>query len=1185
MRKITSLLSLLLLMMVSMNVSAQSIEEYGTPLITDPSQFYDNQYGDEGEGTDLGALIDYDNSTFWHTDWRGREHPDANYHWLFVKFSEPVSGKLVVWMIRRGSADNDHPTKMLIEGSNDPAESNNDKVWTPITEVSFPFDGKGTPTQSPSFNVETPYTYLRFAASDCAGASFGFRKYWHVAEFQLYQIEDEMAELQAQLQACLYSYDAYCRLSYGDNVERLNMGEDFGQYSDFEAETAFLDALDEIFLILDGQKEMPATKEEIEVLVNTVHENYNKIIASENLFKLSKDGYYRIIGGMPYYSNVETGEVDDAGDPITERRYHNIAMYGTLDGYGSWQAYDPTDCRQVWKLEQKEGGIKMVNAGTDMQFSTFGSPVTMSADADTLVCFDFAGKEDGRNIIYIRMSGAARGSGNYLHQWGHSRGAGSGYYMCSWNPTFTYGEPYDSDKGTSEWYLEEVSDEEAAALIKAYEPVKNHDVLVLQYDELLGKSKNALAISKEEASSPTVTDNSQFSSWCTETAEGSINNLLDGNTDNFWHSMWTGGVVDMHTHGIDVKYDEPISGTFKVWVARRGSNSNDDNVTLFSVYGSNDESLLESGAEEGWTKIGIQTLPWSSNVPSLYAEETFTIDEATPYQYIRFYCDQTRGPNSGYYDRGYFHMGDFNVYKITGQQQLASMGEVGDQLIAAIAAAEAADRPSLQYNDLLALQAAYDAFTAVLVDPTDLRNAITNNRSVTADYAEGEDPGYYATSETKDALEALIAEAQAYNELGAYTKEKNAEYVEKINAAVEAYKNGRNPISTDKWYLFRHMSEEQSQQYNISTNSILYGQVVAAGYQDEEGIAQSYDPEAIHTGVQMYFFNEDNVTDIDAALFRFVAISDSTYAIQNKANGLYICRQASGDIVTLDLTPSHFHVQSIGYGQNLIIMTGIDGTTFSAPNLNAWANEKGSLLQWWNDTYAGCNSTFYIEAAEDVNPEDIANTFKMNIKPGKINSMCYPVSITDVEKEGEMYAVAGTYTQDGKNYVGLKAIETSEPGVPFIYIYGDIDNFDPNAEVADITFQKGDVVETKPSRDGAYKGTYVYEWVDPGLVAFVDNKAVVTEGEENTDCTRDIFANTGYIEFGTTTVDPASVDFYVEIEGVLDDGIQSALANVAKAGNVYNMAGQLVRSNATINNLKGLQKGTYILNGTKVLVK
>ena len=93
-----------------------------------------------------------------------------------------------------------------------------------------------------------------------------------------------MAELRAQLEACLYNYDAYCRLSQGDYVERLNMGEDFGQYSDLEAEAAFLDALDEVFLILDGQKEMPTTKEEIQAIVDGVNENYNKVIASENLF-------------------------------------------------------------------------------------------------------------------------------------------------------------------------------------------------------------------------------------------------------------------------------------------------------------------------------------------------------------------------------------------------------------------------------------------------------------------------------------------------------------------------------------------------------------------------------------------------------------------------------------------------------------------------------------------------------------------------------------------------------------------------------------------------------------------------------------------------------------------------------------------------------------------------------------
>lgn len=50
---------------------------------------------------------------------------------------------------------------------------------------------------------------------------------------------------------------------------------------------------------------------------------------------------------------------------------------------------------------------------------------------------------------------------------------------------------------------------------------------------------------------------------------------------------------------------------------------------------------------------------------------------------------------------------------------------------------------------------------------------------------------------------------------------------------------------------------------------------------------------------------------------------------------------------------------------------------------------------------------------------------------------------------------------------------------------------------------------------------------------------------------------------------------------------EDAIANVgqAKTANIYNVAGQLVRKNAKQNDVKGLSKGLYIVNGSKILVK
>ena len=49
--------------------------------------------------------------------------------------------------------------------------------------------------------------------------------------------------------------------------------------------------------------------------------------------------------------------------------------------------------------------------------------------------------------------------------------------------------------------------------------------------------------------------------------------------------------------------------------------------------------------------------------------------------------------------------------------------------------------------------------------------------------------------------------------------------------------------------------------------------------------------------------------------------------------------------------------------------------------------------------------------------------------------------------------------------------------------------------------------------------------------------------------------------------------------------ISTAIENISKPGNVYSLDGKLLRSGATLNSLKAMGKGIYILNGVKVVVK
>lgn len=80
----------------------------------------------------------------------------------------------------------------------------------------------------------------------------------------------------------------------------------------------------------------------------------------------------------------------------------------------------------------------------------------------------------------------------------------------------------------------------------------------------------------------------------------------------------------------------------------------------------------------------------------------------------------------------------------------------------------------------------------------------------------------------------------------------------------------------------------------------------------------------------------------------------------------------------------------------------------------------------------------------------------------------------------------------------------------------------PDEELAQIHITPiGESFAIEPQAVGGAHGTFAYEWVDEGTVVVgggqigkPGNTLVLAEGEDGTDCTRDISANTGYIVYG-----------------------------------------------------------------------
>ncbi len=162
---------------------------------------------DSEEGQHIEYLIDGDATTHWHSDYHN-ECTDT-YHYVQVRLDEEYTGNLTLYMQRRASG-NDHPTEMIVWGSQDGIE------FTEITKLDTPFKGQGTVVTA-DFSVQG-VKYLRFAASNCYGSN-GYRTFWHAAEIQLYGTTTAIKDIQRETPLIKGIYNIA-----GQKLQRLQKG-------------------------------------------------------------------------------------------------------------------------------------------------------------------------------------------------------------------------------------------------------------------------------------------------------------------------------------------------------------------------------------------------------------------------------------------------------------------------------------------------------------------------------------------------------------------------------------------------------------------------------------------------------------------------------------------------------------------------------------------------------------------------------------------------------------------------------------------------------------------------------------------------------------------------------------------------------------------------------------------------
>ena len=977
-------------------------------------------------------------------------------------------------------------------------------------------------------------------------------------------------------------------------------------------------------------------------------------------------------GEEGYIAAGDVKEVTSTQIAAPKKALYSASAMGTDGNMADWMAWgtQQANAAYLWKVEAVEGKpteyrmINMWNGKTHISIGQSSNSKLALNDTAT-VCFDFRndmeavkyadaeGNEVNDTVVSfnIRSSQQAENAYNYLHCGGHSSGAGTGSWIVGW-----------SDGGATRWYMTPVDEATANQWIAEADKPKKLTAMITKADSIISAFPAQLEVAKDLVAALDTTVNvanaDNFFSPFTCTSEGDVAQLFDGITNdvtNFWHSEWNSGSTNAYSTTNGTNYfvindaEGLINGGMAIVVARR--NAANDHIAQLTVYGTNDDydgetalaALKTDVTNDGytWTELGALNTPWSTNNAEIVTSNA--IEFEGQYKFYKFVATHTVGSN--YTDRGYFHMGEFQLYPATISKryettQYDARKELVDALTAAIAAWEEKGfaEDSLELLDDETFNAAYNALVsaaeawgAVYVDPAALRAAIAaapaNNLFVT-----GNNPGQWKEGVVTPA--AVVEAAEAYNASGAYTPAKSEEHIAAIAKAEADVWAAANKVETGKWYRISFATEDMYDTYNwdktgskateneatgLTTSPALWGKTVAVGeplqiyepYETEEGEQDTLTIYSFETSDEWYEGNklgffEDEEFEEGEDLFRFIQATDSTYMIQNKATGLFI---RGGYPVYLSAVPSYFDVKAIGAGANLIGSHNIFGGDEEGYNYLHGERSTNTLTTWDSENLAS-NSMLFIEEAEAVT-EEPATEYTQKLWPGKVYTYTYPVDVT--VSEGATAYGAELVVSEEDTTVVLKAFAENKvaKGLPFILVA------DLEGEYTTVADRQKAIAAEIIAESGQYgynekalasimlDEEYAEVTMDHGME--VDTLVQTTLSMRGTLKSATVEAGKGilakengfehaivnktvsaYGAWIACDFDPESADVLgsisIKVEGEIESGINEVLNKVAQSGKIYNAAGQLV-GKGNINTVNNLPAGIYVVNGVKVIKK
>ncbi len=1003
----------------------------------------------------------------------------------------------------------------------------------------------------------------------------------------------EMTDWDAAMSEAIAAYNQYSQYSgtLTGSTEKLP-----GTY-----DQALVDAFEAVIEkaeVLDSPESEAMSAEELKALAEEMKAAYEAVVASRVPFATTvADGYY-LIQTSPFFTQTTTTEdiIDpETGDIIpgeTTTIHLSKGMYAKVfdeNMFGAWATYDETDPARaafLWKVTTKGDKVyELKNAGYDLNVTDWANSNILIAEGDSLVVFDYNPyvDEEGNAYYNIRPVNSPERDYKYLHAGGHQSGAGVADWIVNWSA---------GEGGATEWKLVPVSEEDALAMIEAFAPIKNEEARVNHAATILADVEPKLTIAVDnsvkifdEEGNEIITDVAQLSSPYTNTnqGEGSLEGMIDGVTSGsgmawYWHSDWTNAVPN-GTHYFQVEMADEIAPEIAFEYTRRPVNGNQ--ITNWSVYGTdtNDSEI----AKDACTLLANIVTPLGTTNETVVS----TAFKTQGFKYLRFYCEGTDALPGEQKDKGFFHVAEFQLYPaetiINETSQAIGMGDVFTNMQTAVANAKADSIITIEhYNELVA---AYEAFSALYVNPDTLRTAIAGTDVTIKGVKVGNNPGEWSETATRDALQTIVTNATAYDKAGKYTLAQSQQYVTSIADATKAVNEAANKVKEGKWYKLRFATEEMYDENEWDKTGAeealgyqdkvvwpeLFGKVVAIAEsvtaEDTTHTIESTVAEDVAVGHALYLIDELELDEAGDAQFRFIAVGDTAYMIQQKTTGLFLKAAGTSGGVTLSIHPTLWKNSAMGFGK---VMS--HGTTLTGANQEKLHIQRsGNNLVTWSATEASTNTGFLVEEVEDVAADYDGTAFNLSLTPNATYSFTYPVSVT-----GEDVSLLGVSVEGTTVTLTKLADNTAKAGEPFIVITGDTELFDAEAEQENVRFSHGYELAVEPLNVGRHNGTYNSTTAPAGSIV-ADGTATLTLTKKSSTA---VPANGSWINAQIEDLESV-LTINVNDEGVYD-AIESAIANVAKKGNIYTIDGKFV-GKGNINTK--LTKGMYIINGVKVLVK